>query len=111
MVFTFDEVRISADELLVRIIRHALFELHEALVRAHEDVFAVVPRNNADRRINRGGIQRIHFELIDNLELRIQEENIVFRSNYSTADEFRSFPLKQFEVLSLFSEVPLTLCG
>ena len=81
VVFTFDEVRISADELLVRIIRHALFELHEALVRAHEDVFAVVPRNNADRRINRGGIQRIHFELIDNLELRIQEENIVFRTN------------------------------
>ena len=58
-----------------------LFELHEALVRAHEDVFAVVPRNNADRRINRGGIQRIHFELIDNLELRIQEENIVFRTD------------------------------
>ena len=81
MVFTFDEVRISADELLVRIIRHALFELHEALVRAHEDVFAVVPRNNADHRINRGGIQRIHFELIDNLELRIQEENIVFRTD------------------------------
>lgn len=77
VIFTFDEVRIPADKLLVRIIRHAFFELHEALVGAYEDVLAVIPRNNSDRRINRSGIQRIHFKLINNLEFRIQEEDVV----------------------------------